>query len=63
MDKPQIVCQMTLSQTLLFEPPRAHSRATGMNVRVRKVMVMLLGMAVAKVARNMAPPASGQCGR
>ena len=24
MDKPQIVCQMTLSQTLLFEPPGAH---------------------------------------
>ena len=59
MDKPQIVCQMTLSQTLLFEPPGAHSRATGMNVRVRKVMGMLLGMAVAKVARNMATTSLG----
>ena len=54
MDKPQIVCQMTLSQTLLFEPPGAHSRATGMSERVPKVMTMLLGMEVAKVACNMA---------
>ena len=54
MDKPQIVCEMTLSQTLLFEPPGAHSRATGVSERVPKVMSMLLGMAVAKVACNMA---------
>ena len=48
---------MTLSQTLLFEPPGAHSRATmraTMSERVPKVMSMLLGMEVAKVACNMA---------
>ena len=60
MEKPQIVCQMTLSQTLLFEPPGAHSKATGMSERVPKVMStlmsMLLGLAVAKVACIMATP-------
>ena len=40
---------MILSQTLLFEPPGAHSRATGMSEWVPKVMGMLLGIAVAKV--------------
>ena len=59
MEKLQIVCQMTLSQTLLFEPPRAHSRATWMSERVPKVMDMLLGMAVAKVACNMATTSLG----
>ena len=63
MDKPQIVCQMTLSQTLLFEPPGAHSRATGMNERVPTVMGMLVGMAVVKWRATWPPPASGQCGR
>ena len=50
---------MTLSQTLLFEPPGAHSRATRMNELVPKVIGMLLGMAVAKVACNMATTSLG----
>ena len=44
---------------MLFEPPGAHSRATEMNEQVPKVMSMLLGMVVAKVARNMATTSLG----
>ena len=58
MVKPLIVCQMTLRQTFLFEPPGAHSRATGMSERVPKEMGMLLGM-VGKVACNLATPSLG----
>ena len=63
MEKPQIVCQVTFSQTLLFEPPGAHSSATGMNVWVPKVVGVFVSLVAAKVAGNMATTSLGQCGR